>query len=66
MRRGICINANAISNLTFSVILACPESFLMKDPRQAGVTKREGFPTSGNDNTKDYVNLLNAFVVKGG
>ena len=52
---------NEISNVTFSVILACPESFFKhaspcskrgKDSRQAGMTTLKG-----------YVNLLNAFVL---
>jgi len=46
------IIANEISNVTFSVILACPESFFKRDSRQAGMTT-----------LKSYVNLLNAFVL---
>ena len=51
--------------ITYSVIPTCSESFLKKDSRQAGVTKKERFPTSGNDNTKGYVNLFDAFVLDG-
>ncbi len=28
-----------------------------------GEREQEVFPTSGNDNTKDYVNLINAFIL---
>ena len=46
------IIANEISNVTFYVILACPESFFKGDSRQAGMTT-----------LKSYVNLFNAFVL---
>ncbi len=63
LSNSICIIANEISNVTFSVILACPESFFKhapacskrgKDSRQAGMTILKG-----------YVNLLIAFVLVG-
>ena len=47
----------------YSVIPTCSESFLKKDSRQAGVTKKEGFPASWNDNTKGYVNLFNSLTI---
>jgi hypothetical protein len=53
------LNSHVMLN-TESVILACPESlFAIPDPEASG----EGFPTSGNDNTKGYVNLFSAFVL---
>ena len=45
-------NTNAMNNVTFSVILACPESF----------SRQERFRTSRNDNTKQLCQL-NAFVL---
>ena len=48
-------NTNAINNVTFSVMLPMlrdSASFFKKDSRQAGMTT-----------LKNYVNLLNAFVL---